>query len=214
MTGTAVKSSAPQQKTMEGYYRFHAGIYDLTRWCFLFGRRDIISIAAEINRTPSKILEIGCGTGKNLQKLRRAFPEAEITGLDVSASMLKVAEKKLGTSANNIRLIHTAYERPLSEEKAFDLILFSYCLSMINPGYDTVVKSAREDLAENGIIAVVDFENSVSELFKRWMKVNHVRMDSQILPELKSGFTPLHMDIRDAYRFLWKYFLFAGKKNS
>ena len=41
------------------------------------------------------VLEIGCGTGRNLAILARKFPDAKFFGLDASAAMLETAEKKI-----------------------------------------------------------------------------------------------------------------------
>ena len=79
---------------LEKYYRFHSRIYDATRWIFLFGRDRLVKeIAASFQ--PTRILEIGCGTGKNLVRLREMFPGVDLTGLDLSQDMLEVARKKL-----------------------------------------------------------------------------------------------------------------------
>ena len=73
---------------LPGYYRFHARIYDATRWSFLFGRDRLINLAAETVardglERPARVAEIGCGTGRNLLALSRALPGASITGVDL-----------------------------------------------------------------------------------------------------------------------------------
>ena len=55
------------------YYRWHAPLYDATRWSFLFGRAALIRGIA-LHRRPRRILEVGCGTGANLLRLSRWFP--------------------------------------------------------------------------------------------------------------------------------------------
>ena len=44
--------------------------------------------------TPSRILELGCGTGILTAMLRATFPGAETTGLDISGEMLALASEK------------------------------------------------------------------------------------------------------------------------
>ena len=159
---------------------------------------------------PTRILEIGCGTGRNLARLARQFPQAHLTGLDLSADMLTQARRGLKSHGDRITLLHQAYSRPLDESPSFDLIVLSYCLSMINPGWESVIASARQDVRPNGLIAVVDFHNSDWSAFKRWMGVNHVRMEGELLPELSQQFRPLESAVKRAYGGVWRYFHFIG----
>jgi SAM-dependent methyltransferase len=41
--------------------------------------------------TPTRVLEYGCGIGRNIPYLQQAFPGAEIVGTDISAASLEVA---------------------------------------------------------------------------------------------------------------------------
>ena len=204
MTATTVPDRALQR-----YYRFHARIYDVTRWSFLFGRADLIErIAAR--RAPASILEIGCGTGSNLARMARRFPEARLTGLDLSADMLTRARRRLTPYGDRITLLHQPYAGLPDHRPGFDLIVLSYCLSMINPGWEAVIANVRQDLAADGLIAVVDFHDSDRPAFRRWMGVNHVRMTGQLLPELQAHFRPLDATVQRAYGGLWRYFRFIG----
>ena len=166
---TQIKVTLPtidQSLRMEQYYRLHSKIYDATRWSFLFGRRQIIDKVAAL-RTPSHILEVGCGTGKNLVALGQTFPQAKIIGLDISESMLSVARKNLGSMTKRISLLCTSYDQSLKLAQSFDLILFSYSLTMMNPGWDQAIEQAYHDLADDGLIAAVDFHNSRLTGFKK-----------------------------------------------
>ncbi len=127
------------------------------------------------------------------------FPEAKLTGLDISKEMLNVARKNLDPFSNKITLLHKSYNQPLQPKQPFDIIIFSYCLSMVNPGWKHAIKCAYSDLDQEGIIAVVDFNDSPLTLLKRWMRYNHVRMDGHLLPELKSSFQPRTLEICRAY---------------
>lgn len=205
MTADAVSSD----RALERYYRLHARIYDITRWSFLFGRADLIERIAAL-RTPMNILEIGCGTGRNLARLAQRFPNARLTGLDLSADMLVRARRLLEPFSDRMTLRHQAYAQPLSESSHFDLIVFSYCLSMINPGWESVLASAQHDLQANGLIAVLDFHDSNWPMFQRWMGVNHVRMDGHLLPELQARFRPMDSATHRAYGGVWRYFHCIG----
>ncbi|QQS55880.1 MAG: methyltransferase domain-containing protein [Candidatus Competibacteraceae bacterium] len=184
-------------------------MYDATRWSFLFGRAELIERVAA-RRMPTHILEIGCGTGRNLEQMARRFPEARLTGLDLSADMLAPARHRLAPYSDRIALLHQPYAGSLDYRPGFDLIVLSYCLSMINPGWEAVIANARQDLVADGLIAVVDFHDSEQPAFRRWMNANHVRMTGQLLPELRARFRALDTTVQRAYGGLWRYFHFIG----
>ncbi|SKA99826.1 S-adenosylmethionine-diacylgycerolhomoserine-N-methlytransferase [Prosthecobacter debontii] len=206
-----MSSDTTNQKSLNGYYRWHARIYDLTRWAFLFGRKSIIQRAATQMLVPERILEIGCGTGQNLVELAERFPRAQIVGLDLSKDMLDQARPKLKRYGGRVGLLHQAYDQPIAVNTKFDLVVFSYCLTMINPGFEQVISLCRQDLSERGVIAVVDFHESRWAWFRRWMGVNHVRMDGQVMEQLRQHFQPLICQISHGYGDLWRYLLFVGK---
>jgi S-adenosylmethionine-diacylgycerolhomoserine-N-methlytransferase len=195
---------------LKQYYKLHSLFYDITRWSFLFGRKKIITRYLPNDILAEQILEVGCGTGKNLQILQRTFQDTAITGVDLSGEMLQKAQKKI--NPNHVYLEETYYESNSFNDQSFDLILFSYSLSMMNPGWKQAIANAYKHLNIGGYIAVVDFFESEIDWFKKWMLVNHVRMDSHLLPELKNYFEPIDTTIKTAYLGIWKYLLFVGKK--
>lgn len=194
---------------IERYYHWHSRIYDATRWSFLFGRSTLIQQVTALG-VPAHILEIGCGTGRNLQALCRRFPQARLVGLDLSEDMLNRARRRLTDHAGQVELIHGAYEHPLGTRPAFDLVVFSYTLSMMPRDWENAIHYAYWDLQPGGLIAVVDFHDAPLKGFKHWMALNHVRLDGHLLPKLRGSFQPQHQEIRHAYGGLWRYFLFIG----
>jgi S-adenosylmethionine-diacylgycerolhomoserine-N-methlytransferase len=200
-------------ESLAGYYRLHSKFYDLTRWSFLFGRSSLVQRIAK-ERVPSRILEVGCGTGTNLTGLATAFPNAELFGLDLSEDMLEKAGNKLAPHEARVRFLHRAYNEPVRNGEPFDLILFSYSLSMFNPGWEQAIDTAGEDLADSGLVAVVDFHDTPFAFFTRWMAMNHVRLGGHLLEGLRERFKPLHDQSRAAWLGVWRYFQFIGRKRS
>ena len=201
---------ASRSETLTQYYRFHSKIYDVTRWSFLFGRNELLEKVSKLS-DPKNILEVGCGTGRNLLALRKIVPSAALFGVDISDEMLKVAEEKLVAAGVEANLIQESYDRPLhSVEDGFDLIVFSYCLSIINPGWQEAVLAAKADLSGSGVLAVVDFKESKSDIYKAWMAMNHVKIGNHISPMLEGSFKALLSEKHDAYFGVWSYFLFIG----
>src|SRR3546814_6356021 len=76
---------------MDSIYRRQRHIYDLSRKFYLLGRDGLI---ADLAPPPGgAVLEIGCGTGRNLIAVGKAWPEARLYGVDISAAMLETARK-------------------------------------------------------------------------------------------------------------------------
>lgn len=212
-TGATRPAPAAKLTPIEKYYRLHARIYDATRWTFLFGRTAILVDIAALTK-PVRILEVGCGTGKNLASLCQRFPQAAITGLDLSEQMLAVARRKTAHYGSRVGFLHRAYDAPLGDLAGYDLILFSYALSMFNPGFETAIQAAAADLAPGGYLAVVDFHATRFPAFERWMGVNHVRMNAQLRPLLQAQFTPQLDRVDHAYGGVWQYLTFIGRKKA
>ncbi len=228
---------------MERYYRFHASIYDPTRWTFLFGRTGLI--AQTRTARPQRILEVGCGTGQVLLQLARLHTGALLTGLDVSDAMLRKCRLRMRKIMPAPELVRQSYGLPILrcgaadgspvqdngvpmftdpgshpaaphqatiEENRYDLVLFSYALSMLNPGWQEAIRRGVTELKPGGMIAVVDFHATPFAWFSRWMRVNHVRMEGHLLPGLQQHFETVSAEIFRAYGGLWTYFRFTGTK--
>lgn len=57
--------------------------------------RPAADLIAQINlENPNRIIDLGCGTGNSTEQLHARWPQANITGLDSSASMLKQASAR------------------------------------------------------------------------------------------------------------------------
>ncbi|NBB88388.1 MAG: methyltransferase domain-containing protein [Bacteroidetes bacterium] len=202
-----------QQQKLQSYYKWHAHIYDASRWSFLFGRRNVIKRCKTIRPKAEQILEIGCGTGSNLRTLRNVFPTSQITGCDLSSNMLRKASKKMGGHAERTHLEEGDYLDFPARPNTFDLILFSYILTMVPDQFHAIMEKAYRELQPDGLIAIVDFHSSPSPLFTQWMQKNHVRLNHQWDDNLKSRFTPCILKKKKAYAGVWNYFQFVGSKS-
>lgn len=207
-----MRNSTPSHtdSKIKSYYRFHSHIYDITRWSFLFGRTSLITMIPDLPPQP-RILEIGCGTGKNIEQMEYHFPDGVIVGMDMSTEMLKKARNRLQPS-DNIRLVNNQYGRASLNLDQFDLILLSYSLTMFQSPVDDIFNHLHQDLKPDGYLAVVDFHTSRFEWFKQWMEINHVNFNGHFLPLLKKYFVPSQIKTHRAYLGLWTYFQFIGRQ--
>ena len=145
---------------MDRMYRRQRHIYDLSRKFYLLGRDEAIT---RLRPAPGdKVLEIGCGTGRNLVKLAQAYPEARLIGMDVSQEMLATAAASTARAglASRIALFHadaTAFNAwGLVGFPCFERVMISYALSMIPP-WRKALAQALDLVAPGGSLEVADF---------------------------------------------------------
>ena len=206
--------SAPEQtQTMQHYYRWHAAVYDATRWAFLFGRKAILRHLPQDRQ--QVLMEIGCGTGYNLRRLAGQRPDWRLMGVDVSPDMLAKASRATQAYSRRIQLFEKAYgDGQFRAPEPPDIVLFSYSLTMFNPGWEAAIEQARADLKPGGRVALVDFHDTDSAGFRWWMARNHVRMDGHLLPALEARFETEFRALQPAWGGLWRYVLYVGRKKT
>jgi S-adenosylmethionine-diacylgycerolhomoserine-N-methlytransferase len=144
---------------MDRMYRHQRHIYDLTRKWYLLGRDRMIAGLAP--RPGARVLEIGCGTGRNLVVAAARFPQARFYGVDVSAEMLASARRAVARAGLERRIAVALADatRPLTaafEFAAYERVFISYALSMI-PAWTTALDLALDALAPGGELHIVDF---------------------------------------------------------
>jgi S-adenosylmethionine-diacylgycerolhomoserine-N-methlytransferase len=166
---------------MDRMYRTQRHFYDLTRKYYLFGRDTLIT---ELN-VPAcgSVLEVGCGTGRNLALIGQRFPHARLFGLDISAEMLVSAEAKLGKPGRTRTILRVAdatdFQASEFGETGFDRIVISYALSMI-PDWEKAIGAAIAALNPGGSLHIADFgqQERLPRLFRRglqgWLTRFHV----------------------------------------
>ncbi|MFQ5782004.1 MAG: class I SAM-dependent methyltransferase [Nitrosopumilus sp.] len=103
--------------------------------------------------TATSLLDLACGTGILTRKLAIQFPQNRVTGVDITKSYLKIAEKN-SSSFSNILFVHQDAEKLDLEEK-FDCICSSYIPKYCNP--KILVKNCIKHLNPGGMIILHDF---------------------------------------------------------
>ena len=91
--GDVDRNPADHAARMDGIYRHQRHIYDATRKYYLLGRDRLIR-DLDVPRG-ARVLELGCGTGRNLALIRRRYPDCRLFGLDISEEMLINARRRM-----------------------------------------------------------------------------------------------------------------------
>ena len=120
---------------MDDVYRRQRHFYDLTRKYYLIGRDHMLA-GLEVP-AGGNVLELGCGTGRNIILAARRYPDARFFGLDISHEMLTTAAKAISRYGLSDRVTlsqgdATAFgAEALFGEQSFNRVFISYALSMI-----------------------------------------------------------------------------------
>jgi S-adenosylmethionine-diacylgycerolhomoserine-N-methlytransferase len=155
--GTRTGPTSDHAARMDRMYRYQRHIYDLTRKYYLLGRdRAIRDLAVPKDGT---LLEVGCGTGRNLLLAHRIYPRAHLYGLDISSEMLATTRANFrGKAAEPMLRVADATNFSSADfgVDGFDRILISYALSMI-PDWQGALTAALAALKPGGSLHIVDF---------------------------------------------------------
>lgn len=144
---------------MDGIYAGQRHIYDLTRKYYLLGRDRLIE---RLGVPPGgSVLELGCGTARNLIAVARRYPDCECFGVDVSNAMLATAAASVARSGLAARIAlaqgdATAFAPTSFGRTGFDRVMLSYTLSMI-PDWRAVIERSAAALGPGGSLHIVDF---------------------------------------------------------
>lgn len=101
-------------------------------------------------RRIEKVLDLGCGTGLELDEIFSLFPEIEVTGVDLCREMLdKLAQKH---PDKNLKIVCSDYFRFDLQKGHWDAVISFESLHHFLPGDKLVLyRKIRESLKDNGI---------------------------------------------------------------
>jgi len=201
---------------MDRVYGRQRHFYNLTRRYYLIGR-DRLICGLELQPGQS-LVEIGCGTARNLIAIAHRYPQARLFGLDASAAMLETARDHVARAGltGRIMLIHAygeALEPPLfGRTEGFNAVVFSYSLSMI-PDWRRAFSAANAALVSGGRTHIVDFGDLSglgrigSAALRLWLRHFHVEPRAEILRALELS-APANLGANlwvspGRYAFLW-----------
>ncbi|MBE9177918.1 class I SAM-dependent methyltransferase [Oculatella sp. LEGE 06141] len=144
----------------------------------------------QIPGSPNAILDIGCSVGMSTFSLHTTYPEAQITGVDLSPYFLAIAQYRsqqrsslpsamsYASTAHAPTWIHAAAEQTGLPEASFDLVsAFLVFHELPQTAAIAILQEARRVLRPGGCFAMMDM-NPKSEIY--------AKMPPYILTLLKS----------------------------
>ncbi len=116
--------------------------------------------------TFGSLLDVGCGTGNSIERLKDEFPKKKYTGIDLAENMIAVAKKKRIPGADFV--VGDAENLPFKEAQ-FDVII---CKESFHhyPHVEKFFQSAYRTLKPDGRLIILDM---AIPAVGRWIN-NHV----------------------------------------
>lgn len=131
-----------------------------------------------ITTPPRDILDLGCSVGMSTFALQALYPQAKITGLDLSPYFLAVADYNSQQRNADINWVHAAGEATGLPDASFDLVsIFLLCHELPQSATRQIFREVRRLLRPGGHLTIMDM-NPQSEIY--------VKMPPLILTLLKS----------------------------
>ncbi|MBW4571454.1 MAG: class I SAM-dependent methyltransferase [Tolypothrix carrinoi HA7290-LM1] len=135
-------------------------------------------LKAQIPHEPQDILDMGCSVGLSTFALQKIYPQAKITGLDLSPYFLAVAHYREQQHNCKINWVHAPAESTGLSDASFDLVsIFLMCHELPQSATREIFTEARRLLRPGGHLAIMDM-NPKSEIY--------TQMPPYILTLLKS----------------------------
>lgn len=135
-------------------------------------------LQSQIAAQPQDILDLGCSVGMSTFALQKIYPQAKITGLDLSPYFLAVADYRSQQRNVQINWLHAAAESTGLADNSFDLVsTFLMCHELPQSATRQIFHEARRLLRPGGYLAFMDM-NPQSEIY--------TKMPPYILTLLKS----------------------------
>jgi S-adenosylmethionine-diacylgycerolhomoserine-N-methlytransferase len=225
LLGLPRRGSAAER--LQAFYAPQAAHYDEFRRRLLHGREELI---ARLPAGPGDVVvELGCGTGENLERFgERLAVLRRLILVDLCPALLEHARRR-AAPLHNVEVVEadiTQYQPPAPA----DCVYVSYALTMVE-SWPAVIANAVAMLKPGGTLGVVDFYVSSARpppgrtrhpawerwLWRRWFAHDGVRLDPGHLTQLAAALP--HCEVferRGKVPFLpaltVPHYLFLGRK--
>jgi ubiquinone/menaquinone biosynthesis C-methylase UbiE len=118
----------------------------------------------QLPTAPQQVADIGCSVGMSTFAIQTVYPQAQITGVDLSPYFLTVANYRSARHPQ-IKWVHAAAENTGLPAASYDLVsLFLICHELPQAATLQIFQEARRLLKPGGRIAIMDM-NPASEIY-------------------------------------------------
>jgi ubiquinone/menaquinone biosynthesis C-methylase UbiE len=154
------------------FYRLMAGLYDLLDVVYFRNRERSprTAVCAAVG-AEDRILDLCTGTAESAVRIAGQRPAAQITGVDLSDDMLRIAREKVERAQiKTIQLCRMDATKLAFEDGSFDKVLISLVLHEVEePLADRILLEARRVLKDDGEILVTEWEPPDRRLLQKFL---------------------------------------------
>ncbi|MEG1254593.1 methyltransferase domain-containing protein [Clostridium sp.] len=197
---------------MSSFFNMRAGEYDkhMENTVSSFDEYyKLVSSTMKYTEESIEILDLGCGTGLEIEGILRKAPNARITCIDLSEEMLKILKDKYKDNVNQINIVVDSYL-----EYYFGLNKFQYIFGVMTMHHFlyneklALYKKIKEALKEGG--SYIEGDYVVTKYYERkWLKQREELLKQYGDEKIKL----YHIDIPFALNTQKRLFKEAGFKN-
>lgn len=150
---------------------------------------------------PANVIDVGCGTGYCTRALKRKFPQARVTGIDLAPAMIREAKKQNRWFGRN-PVYETGDAQALAlADNSVDLVFSNLAIQWCDP--DQVLTEFNRVLKPGGLLLLSSFgPDTLMELRQAWAAVDarehvHTFVDMHDLGDAmsRSGFAGPVLDV-------------------
>ncbi|MEM0980115.1 MAG: class I SAM-dependent methyltransferase [Cyanobacteria bacterium P01_H01_bin.58] len=124
-------------------------------------------LRSHLPKPPTAIADLGCGVGMSTATLQATFPNARVTGVDLSPYFLAVAQHRTAGKETDVIWHHAPAEDTGLPAASFDLV--SACLmfhELPQSAAISIIQEARRLLQPGGYLAIMDMNPRSETLVK------------------------------------------------
>lgn len=138
-----------------------------------------------------RIVDLGCGFGKSTWPLKRAFPDAEVIGLDLAAPCLRMAHDRANAAGLAIRFTQADCQATGLPDASADLVTSTMLIHELPlPALEATLRDSARILAPGGLLRFLDFTRTGDDFRDLAMIEHGERNNEPFMPALLAADVP------------------------
>ena len=156
---------------MDDFFAARVNGYDEHMRMTIKGASDFYAYTASLlpMESGAKVLDLGCGTGLELEEYFNLNPDANVTGIDLSEAMLKSLKEKFPNKSINL-VLGSYFDVPFGENKYDAAVSVESLHHFPAEQKETLYRKLFAALKENGRFVLTDYFAESEELEKEYFR--------------------------------------------